>query len=51
MVLPLEIKLFAESKRSEVHKFEAIQKTQYEQETGGIICMVEGPYIIDEKVQ
>lgn len=46
---PLEVKLSAKPKRSEVHKFEIIQKTQFEQGAGGILCMVEEPYIIDEK--
>lgn len=46
---PLEIKLSANPRRSEVHKFEVIQKTQFEQGTGGIVCMVEEPYLIDEK--
>lgn len=46
---PLEIKLSAKPKRSEVRKFDVIQKTQFEQGTGGIICMVEEPYMIDEK--
>jgi len=46
---PLEIKLSANPKRTEVKKFSVIEKAKFEQSTGGIICMVPKPYMIDEK--
>ncbi|MFP3154445.1 ATP-binding protein [Lachnospiraceae bacterium ZAX-1] len=46
---PLEIKLSASPKRAEVKKFSLIEKTKFNQSSGGIICMIPEPYMIDEK--
>ena len=46
---PLEIKLSANPKRAEVKKFGLIEKTKFKQGSGGIVCMVPEPYMIDEK--
>lgn len=46
---PLEIKKSAKPDKREVKKFSVIEKTALQQGAGGIICMCEEPFPIDEK--
>lgn len=45
---PLEVKKSANPDRKEVKKYELIDKASLERSYGGIVCMCEAPYPIDE---
>ena len=45
---PLEVKKSANPDRKEVKKYELIDKASLERSYGGIVCMCETPYPIDE---
>ena len=45
---PLEVKKSANPDRKEVKKYELIDKASLERSYGGIVCMCDTPYPIDE---